>query len=323
MSEEKNASRTLHPLLYLLIGSLLALLLAKAISSGGFFFPFSDPIWSAMQSRGTWRVGMDPSFPPFESLDAEGKPAGYDLDLAQLFADEWGLQLEIVPIGFDSLLDALRTGQIDSVISALPFDPRTTQDVTYSEPYFEAGIRLAVRSSDAEQMRSTDVFEELSRDMTASAANGNEGNNNESNGTSIQIRKNMAALLSGKEVAVEWGSMGDMVGRQLQRIDPTIELFPYETPNEVIIALQDNSNIGAVLIDNITLLQFQRSQLQSGQSPNPASALIEIGPAVEGNPYVIAMPYRSSKLQTEINCLLQMFQASGRLSDLEQIWFSP
>ncbi len=33
-----------------------------------------DGTWAAMQARRTWRVGLDPSFPPFEMLDEAGNP---------------------------------------------------------------------------------------------------------------------------------------------------------------------------------------------------------------------------------------------------------
>lgn len=300
-------SINVHPLFYLLLGAVLALLFTKLLTIDGLLFQRTDPTWAAMQNSGKWRVGMDPSFPPFESLNADGKPEGYDLDLAAQLADEWDLQLEIVPIGFDSLLDALRTGQIDSVISALPFDPRATKDVTYSEPYFEAGIRLAARSDNAQQLMAQDAYaqliDELATDLSEDAG--------------IVIRKRIALLLREQRVAVEWGSMGDMVGRQLQRIESTIELLPYETPAETISALREDSTIDAVLIDNITLRQLQVERSSTTRT------VVGVGPAIEGNPYVIAVPHRATKLQREINTLLQMFQSTGKLSDLEKRWFSP
>lgn len=301
--QQKRAKR--HPLLYLLLGCALALLLAKVITLEPFFLTSSDPTWRAIHARGTWRVGMDPSFPPFESLDGDGKPIGFDLDLAAQMADEWGVQLEIVPIGFDGLLDALQAGQVDSVISALPFDPRTTRDVSYSEPYFEAGIRLAVRGEDVAAFVAQDVFKQ----MAAGAVSTRDDN-------SAAIRKQAAALLQGQMIAVEWGSMGDMIGRQLQHIEPTIVLEPLETAEETIRALQENSTIQGVLVDNVTLRQFQ------GTGATDSQTIIGIGSAIEGNPYVIAMPFRAARLQKEVNALLQMFQTTGRLSDLEKRWFS-
>lgn len=297
----------LHPLFYLLIGSVAALLLTVLLTTDGLLFQGTDPTWSAMQNSGRWRVGMDPSFPPFESLDAEGKPEGYDLDLAQALADEWDLQLEIVAIGFDSLPDALRTGQINSVISALPFDPRATKDVTYSDPYFEAGIRLAIRNADAQHFLAQDAYKQFIDEQELGKGE-NVGN---------VVRKRAAPLLKDQQVAVEWGSMGDMVGRQLQRLEATIELLPYETPDEAIAALQDDSTIDAVLIDNVTLRQIQ------AEHSSTSHAIVGIGPAIEGNPYVIALPHKATKLQREINNLLQMYRDTGKLSDLEKRWFSP
>ena len=58
---------------------------------------------------------------------------------------------------------------MDSVVSALPYDERLTKDVGYSEPYFEAGIRMVVRNDSG----LTDATE-----------------------------------LAGRTVAVEWGSTG-------------------------------------------------------------------------------------------------------------------
>ncbi len=177
-----------------------------------------DSTWQTMRARGVWRVGLDPSFPPFETLDAAGKPSGFDVDLARLMADKWGLQTEIVALGFDSLLDALKAGKIDSVVSALPYDPRTTRDYAFSTPYFEAGIRLAVRR-----------------------------------GSSITG----AADLAQHKIAVEWGSTGDMVGRRLQRQESAIQLIPFSTPEEAIDALVHKPEIDALLIDNVTLRQAQ------------------------------------------------------------------
>ena len=46
-----------------------------------------DATWARIQETGVWRVGMDPSFPPFENLDAaDAAPAGFDVDLADAIA---------------------------------------------------------------------------------------------------------------------------------------------------------------------------------------------------------------------------------------------
>jgi ABC-type amino acid transport substrate-binding protein len=235
-------------------------------------FTRQDQTWHAMQSAGVWRVGMDPSFPPFQYLDDDGAVVGYDVDLARRMAEQWGLELEIVPLGYDSLLDALQAGRIDSVVSALPYDPRGTRDFAFSPPYFEAGIRLAVRADSP----ITDT-----------------------------------EYLGSAHLAVEWGSMGDMVGRRLRREDESIEIVPFETPGEAIEGLLNDSSLDGLLIDNVSLRQAQ------GQG----AALVAVGEALEGNAYVIAAPLRATTLQAQIVETLQTLEREGEFIRLEERWF--
>jgi polar amino acid transport system substrate-binding protein len=189
---------------------LVVLILSLADES---LFPAPDRTGREIQDRGVWRVGMDPSFPPFEMLDAAGYPIGYDVDLAQAIADRLDVRVEIVAMGFDGLVDAVQVGRIDSVISALPFDPRLTQDVRYTSSYFEAGTRLVV-------IEGSDI--------------------------------GAVEDVGGRRIAVEWGSAGDAEVRRLQRDDPSIERLPYPTPDEAIAALL-SAESDALVIDGVTL----------------------------------------------------------------------
>ncbi|MHB0877017.1 MAG: substrate-binding periplasmic protein [Anaerolineae bacterium] len=90
--------------------------------------------------RGYLVVGMDASFPPFESIAAGGDPEGLDVDLARLLAARMGLGVEFRNISFDGLYDALAAGQVDAIISALPYDGLRTQAVRYSAGYFDDGL---------------------------------------------------------------------------------------------------------------------------------------------------------------------------------------
>jgi len=271
------------------IAGLLALILLWMIAPQGqldWLFLREDRTWQAMQARGTWRVGLDPSFPPFESLDGNGRPVGYDIDLARQIAQIWDLELVVVTLGYDSLLDALHVGKIDSVISALPYDSRLTKDYKFSKNYFEAGLRLAVHNK---------------VQWPAPASWDDQG---------------IAELLSDRAIVVEWGSMGDMVGRKFQRLEPTIQIISVETPQEAIDVLnQQHSRTGdpvdALLIDNVTLRQAQGkgSQIQA------------IGPAIESNPYVIAMPLQANILHSQVEETVRYLQENGTLQSIEEQWF--
>lgn len=257
-------------------GVLLAALIAVAgviwLAPGTLPFLRIDTTWRTMQANGVWRVGMDPSFPPFETLDDAGQIVGFDVALAEAIAVPWGMKVELVPIGFDSLLDALQAGKVDSVISALPYDERLTEDVAYSAPYFEAGIFLAVRTGST---------------ITSTEA------------------------LANRIVGVEWGSMGDMVGRRLQRATPGLQLKPFDTPTAAITALVDERTVDAILLDHVTL---RIAQVQG-------ALLITVGPVLESNPFVIAMPVRAHELQAAVAERLLVLQENGVVAELEATHF--
>ncbi|MFN8497778.1 MAG: ABC transporter substrate-binding protein [Anaerolineae bacterium] len=108
------------------------------------------------------RVGVDPSFVPFEFYTGPTTPPiGYDIDLAGALAKRLGRELVIVPVAYDGFVDALRTGTVDAVISAFPPDQRLTQDLHFSGAYFNAGSTLVVRSGETLPARPLTLAVEL------------------------------------------------------------------------------------------------------------------------------------------------------------------
>lgn len=86
--------------------------------------------------EGKLRVGMDLQYPPFETFDDQNNPVGISVDVAQAFADELGLQLEVVNMDFSTLIPALETRDIDIVIASMSITEEREKKVDFSEPYF-------------------------------------------------------------------------------------------------------------------------------------------------------------------------------------------
>ncbi|MBI5303386.1 MAG: amino acid ABC transporter substrate-binding protein [Chloroflexi bacterium] len=184
-----------------------------------------DATWMRILDEGEFRVGIDPSFPPFESEDGMGNLRGLDIALAEEMARVWSEQnntevkVHFVYNGFDGLYDALLAGQYDVIISALPYDPKKTQDVRYTLAYFDGGPRLIVRASDA----TTKTY----------------------------------ADLEGKRIGVELGSSGDSFARRWQRrLKYNVSMF--NTPNDALRALT-LGQVDAVFTDIIAFTDFARA----------------------------------------------------------------
>lgn len=172
-----------------------------------------DGSLAEIQQRGSLRVGLDASFPPFESLNAEGQIIGLDVDIAEAMATDLGVELQLVNIGFDGLYDALLARKVDLILSGLPYDPRWTEDVAYTRTYFNAGQILMVRA-DESTIKTVET-------------------------------------LAGRTIAIEWGSQADLEARQLAEKVDDLTLTRHETAAAAIEALLAHQ-ADAAIVDAVT-----------------------------------------------------------------------
>jgi len=108
--------------------------------------------WERIRESGVLRVGVDPTFPPFALAEGEAIE-GIDVDLARALGEALGLEVQFAYFGYDGLYDALTTGQVDALISALVIMPERTKEIAYSDAYFDAGQFLVVpAASDIDAM---------------------------------------------------------------------------------------------------------------------------------------------------------------------------
>jgi polar amino acid transport system substrate-binding protein len=89
-------------------------------------------------------VGMDLSYPPFETIDAAGRPAGVSVDLAEALGRSLRRPVRIENIPFVGLIPALKSGRIDLIISSMTDTPERRESVSFSDPYLTTGIALLV-----------------------------------------------------------------------------------------------------------------------------------------------------------------------------------
>ena len=90
------------------------------------------------------RVGMDLSYPPFETIGADGQPTGVSVELAQALATNLERPLVIENIPFTGLIPALKSGKIDVIISSMTASPERAKAVAFSDPYLTTGLAALV-----------------------------------------------------------------------------------------------------------------------------------------------------------------------------------
>jgi len=97
----------------------------------------------SLVERGTITFGLSATFPPFETID-NGKPAGFDIDLAALLAKKLTLTSTVGTFEFKGLIPALLGKRIDAIISGMYINA-DRQQVADFVPYLLVGNQIVVR----------------------------------------------------------------------------------------------------------------------------------------------------------------------------------
>lgn len=91
------------------------------------------------------KVGTEPTFAPFEFQEKDSKEfAGFDMDLARAIGKQLGKKVEIQNMGFDALIPALNSGNIDAVAAGMSITDERKKAVTFSDPYYTSGLVVVV-----------------------------------------------------------------------------------------------------------------------------------------------------------------------------------
>ncbi len=270
-----------------------------------------DATWDRVRESGILRVGMDASFPPFETIAADGTLIGFDVDLARELGRRLGPALSgpvlsepvlseaegaegvegvevqfVANLPYDGLYDALAVGRVDAVMSALVVNPARMADFAYSTPYFDAGQVLVAREK-PDRFRKTCQVSEVSD-------------------------------LDGCTLAVEFGTQGDLEARKWAQRLSDLAVVPYQTAAEALAAVAAGEADGA-LVDHVSALAATGKTL--GVSENPKGfELVIVGEPVVEEPYAVAVRHDSQHLLRAINEALAEMEADGTLEMLVAEW---
>lgn len=93
---------------------------------------------------GTLHFATSGEYPPFEYSE-QGELKGFDIELAQLVANELGKKAEFHNMQFSSILPAVLTGQVDAAISTITITEERKKNMDFSVPYFFEGMAVVFK----------------------------------------------------------------------------------------------------------------------------------------------------------------------------------
>lgn len=119
-----------------------------------------------------YKVGTEPTFPPFDTTDEDQNIVGLDMDLIKAIGEDQDFDVEFENLSFDGLIPALKAGNIDIVAAGMNKDDEDRQkEVDFSDSYYESKLFVAV----TEDNTTIKSVEDLSPDMKVAAQTGTTG----------------------------------------------------------------------------------------------------------------------------------------------------
>ncbi len=105
-------------------------------------------------------VGMECNYAPFNWTQIEENDFtvaisevdfadGYDVQMAQMIADELGMELVVKKLAWEGLIPALNADEIDLIIAGMTETPDRAESADFTSPYYESDMVMIVRADDA------------------------------------------------------------------------------------------------------------------------------------------------------------------------------
>ncbi|MGZ0655496.1 transporter substrate-binding domain-containing protein [Coraliomargarita sp. W4R72] len=93
-------------------------------------------------------IGGDSDYPPYEYLDKNGQPAGFNVAITRAIARQMGLQIEIRLGSWNSIRKELGSGNID-LVQGMLYSVERDQEFSFSTPYAVIQHAIVVRTGTA------------------------------------------------------------------------------------------------------------------------------------------------------------------------------
>jgi signal transduction histidine kinase len=120
--------RNVSPRLLRLVTAFLAL--------GAVVASFAPPAYAAVADRPAPAiiVGGDRDYPPYEFIDKEGRPSGYNVELTKAIAEVMGMKVEFRLGAWSEMRKALQDGRVD-VLQGMSYSEERLSEVDFSIPH--------------------------------------------------------------------------------------------------------------------------------------------------------------------------------------------
>ncbi len=116
----------------------------------------AEDLLDQVKARGTLRIGLEGTFPPFDSKNAKGELVGFDVDIAKAVAAKLGVKPVFTTTEWSGIIAGLQAGKFDVIVNQVGATDARKQVLDFSTPYTYSGAQLIQRKDDTRDFKSLD-----------------------------------------------------------------------------------------------------------------------------------------------------------------------
>lgn len=130
------------------------LLLTLAALATGSALADSPDLLSTVKERGTLRVAMEGTYPPFNYRDEKGQLVGFDVDIAKAVAQKLGVKPQFILTEWSGIIAGLEAKKFDVIVNQVAITPERQKALDFSAPYVISSPQLIVRQNETRNFKS-------------------------------------------------------------------------------------------------------------------------------------------------------------------------
>lgn len=91
------------------------------------------------------KIGTEGAYPPFNSITADGKVVGFDVDIANALCEKMKAECEIVTQDWDGIIPGLVAKKYDAIIASMSITDERKKQVAFTNPYYKSALTFVAK----------------------------------------------------------------------------------------------------------------------------------------------------------------------------------